>query len=81
MDAQKLKTASDVLADLAASGTSVSSWAREHGFSNELVHAVLSGRCLGRIGKSHCIKVLLGMKSGSIPSQSRLLRPDERESV
>lgn len=45
-----------------ASGTNVSEWARQRGFSLTLVHQVLSGkrRCIR--GESHRIAVALGIK-------------------
>ena len=46
-------------------GTSVSEWAREHGYPASLVYRVMSGRETRR-GKSHDIAVLLGIKSGTL---------------
>ncbi|WP_082451029.1 DNA-binding protein [Sphingomonas sp. Leaf22] len=45
-----------------ASGTNVSEWARERGFSLTLVHQVLSGRRRCIRGDSHRIAVALGIK-------------------
>ncbi|MGN7160155.1 DNA-binding protein [Sphingomonas sp. SAFR-052] len=45
-----------------ASGTNVSEWARERGFSLTLVHQVLSGRRRCIRGESHRIAVALGIK-------------------
>lgn len=46
-----------------ASGTNVSEWARERGFSLTLVHQVLSGRRRCIRGESHRIAVALGIKA------------------
>lgn len=47
----------------AASGTNVSEWARDRGFSLRLVHQILRGerRCIR--GDSHRIAVALGIKA------------------
>jgi len=53
---------------LAHHGVSVARWAREHGFSRELVYQVLAGQKKGVRGQSHDIAVLLGMKAGALRS-------------
>lgn len=60
----KLRTPEEARAWLNYQGISVAQWAREHGFSAELVRQVMSGskRCLR--GQSHNIAVALGMKEG-----------------
>jgi gp16 family phage-associated protein len=45
-----------------ASGTNVSHWARDRGFSLKLVHAILRGDRSCRRGESHRIAVALGIK-------------------
>lgn len=45
-----------------ASGTNVSEWARERGFSLKLVHSILRGDRSCRRGESHRIAVALGIK-------------------
>ncbi|WP_414714295.1 DNA-binding protein [Sphingobium sp.] len=51
----------------AASGTNISEWAREHGFSVSLVQAVLTGKRRCRRGESHQIAVALGIKDPASP--------------
>ncbi|MEY2883727.1 MAG: hypothetical protein RL490_1451 [Pseudomonadota bacterium] len=43
-------------------GAGVSEWARRHGFTEKLVHAVLSGTRPCTRGKSHDIAIALGLK-------------------
>ncbi|MBI3043578.1 MAG: DNA-binding protein [Betaproteobacteria bacterium] len=62
------RSAEDVRREFERKGTSIAEWAREHGVSSQLVSGVLSGRIRGRIGRSHRIAVLLGMKDGEIAS-------------
>ena len=62
----KTLTREQVKRNFGVSGISVSGWAKEHGFGRHLVHSVLSGRLKARIGKSHKIAVLLGLKKGKI---------------
>lgn len=45
-------------------GQTVSSWARQHGFTPRLVFDVLNGRLHGNYGESHRAAVLLGVKEG-----------------
>jgi gp16 family phage-associated protein len=59
-----LKTPVQVREEFAARGISLSSWARERGFSAELVYQVLSGRKRCIRGQSHQIAVSLGLKAG-----------------
>ncbi|NWK96536.1 DNA-binding protein [Sphingobium lactosutens] len=51
----------------AASGTNISEWAREKGFSVSLVQSVLSGKRACRYGESHRIAVALGIKENVPP--------------
>jgi gp16 family phage-associated protein len=62
------KTAVQVRQELSRKGISISGWASDHGFGKAIVQQVLSGRLKARIGKSHKIAVLLGMKDGEITS-------------
>ncbi|HRI90474.1 MAG TPA: DNA-binding protein [Accumulibacter sp.] len=66
METQKLRTREEVLADFARKGISIRSWAKKNGLSHGCVRGVLSGRLTGRIGQSHKVAVLLGMKEGEI---------------
>lgn len=62
-----LKTPEQVKEDFLRAGISVSEWARDHGFKENLVFEVLAGRAKALRGKSHRIAVLLGLKEGVIP--------------
>ena len=61
-----------------ASGTSISGWARERGFSISLVQSVLSGKRRCRYGESHRIAVALGIKADAPPPGEPLLAAPER---
>ena len=62
----KTKTPEQVRADFRRRGLSFAEWARDHGFSRQLVSAVMNeGRKCYR-GKSHRAAVLLGIKDGAI---------------
>ncbi|GAB3266117.1 DNA-binding protein [Chitinimonas naiadis] len=66
MKARKLRTPQEVREDFIRRGISVSSWAREHGFSRNQVNAVVRGDCKCQYGQAHKIAVLLGIKDGEI---------------
>ena len=57
------------------SGRSIAAWARENEFRQELVYAVLNGRCKATRGESHRIAVQLGLKAGRPRNPS----PDVKE--
>lgn len=59
---EKIKTREQVRSDLLAAGITITQWAKDHGFSRELVYAVLSGRVQGRFGEGHEVAVALGLK-------------------
>lgn len=59
-------TPQEAKAKLDRQGISARAWALEHGFSPTLVHMVLAGERQTRIGKSHNIAVMLGLKEGEI---------------
>lgn len=61
-----IKTAEEALAEFRRTGRSVRSWAKEHDFCEQLVHAVLKGKRPCHRGKSHKVAVLLGIKDGVI---------------
>lgn len=54
------------LARFHRTGTTMTAWALEHGFSPSLVHEILKGKRPCHRGKSHKIAVLLGLKDGVI---------------
>lgn len=64
--AHKMKTADEVRREFLTRGSTISQWARDHGFKKSLVFEVLAGRSKARYGMSHQIAVLLGMKRGQL---------------
>lgn len=64
--AAKRKTAEQARDALEYRGISITQWAKQHGFSRSLVSAVLHGDRPCRIGASHKVAVLLGMKDGEL---------------
>lgn len=61
-----VKTVAEARAEFAAKGQSISGWARENGFSANLVFDILGGRKKCLRGQSHRIAVSLGIKRGII---------------
>lgn len=43
-------------------GVSITEWARSHGYSREVVYALLAGRTRGARGEAHHAAVELGLK-------------------
>lgn len=66
MQENQLKTREQVLEDFANKGISIRSWAIANGLHPSVVHGVLKGKRLGRIGASHKAAVKLGLKHGEI---------------
>ena len=74
-----LKTRSQVRAEFASKGLSISAWAKDNGFSSNMVIAILADnesnprlKCLR--GDAHNIAVKLGIKAGeAITSSTRRL--------
>ena len=64
--AQHVKTVAQVREEFSRIGKPFTEWAREHGYGESLVYEILRGRIKGNRGKSHEIKVLLGLKAGEI---------------
>lgn len=64
--APALKTAEQAREEFDRKGVAVAEWARQNGFSRNLVYGVLSGSKKCFRGQSHKIAVLLGMKHGEI---------------
>lgn len=62
----QFKTREQVLAEFAHKGISINSWARKHEVNSSTVRAVLKEKRAARIGESHKIAVLLGIKAGEI---------------
>ncbi|MDR8258364.1 DNA-binding protein, partial [Acinetobacter baumannii] len=52
--------------ELQKRGLSIADWARQNGFTPELVHQVLNSNKIPVRGKSHQIAVKLGLKDGII---------------
>lgn len=66
MEQPALKTREEILAEFERKGISVRSWAIANGLSPATVSGVLKGRLTGRIGHSHKVAVMLGLKVGEI---------------
>lgn len=61
-----IKTLAEVREEFTIHGLSISGWARENGFSANLVFDILGGRKKCLRGQSHRIAVSLGIKKGVI---------------
>jgi gp16 family phage-associated protein len=59
---QTVRSPAEVREDFERHGVSISKWARDRGFDESLVRAVLLERAKGRYGKAHEIAVALGLK-------------------
>ncbi|EPG5400546.1 TPA: DNA-binding protein, partial [Acinetobacter baumannii] len=59
-------TSQEVRSELQKRGLSIADWARQNGFTPELVHQVLNSNKIPVRGKSHQIAVKLGLKDGII---------------
>lgn len=55
-------------AALSDQGTTISAWAREHGFNIKTVHTVLSGKRACLYGESFQIAVALGIRTKPAPA-------------
>jgi len=65
-----------IRAQFVASGTNISEWARDRGFSVSLVQSVLAGNRPCRRGESHRIAVALGLKKAvSAPGADKSASP------
>ncbi|EPF5847675.1 DNA-binding protein, partial [Acinetobacter baumannii] len=60
------RTSQEVRSELQKRGLSIADWARQNGFTPELVHQVLNSNKIPVRGKSHQIAVKLGLKDGII---------------
>lgn len=63
-----IRRGEEVRAEFNLRGISISAWARQHGFSAQLVYQVLDGRKRCLRGQSHQIAVKLGLKVGIVGS-------------
>lgn len=61
-----MRTSQEVRSELQKRGLSIADWARQNGFTPELVHQVLNSNRAPVRGKSHEIAVKLGLKDGII---------------
>lgn len=59
----RVLSANEVKSWFDASGTTVTDWAKAHGFPREIVYALLSGRIRGRRGMAHEAAVALRLKA------------------
>lgn len=66
MEVKKTLSLEEAKSNLDKQGLSVSKFAKINQVSPNLVQAILDGRVKCRIGKSHKIGVLLGLKEGEI---------------
>jgi gp16 family phage-associated protein len=66
MSLNGLKTKDQVKAEFIRTGTSIAGWARQHNVNRALVGAILNEERPCRIGQSHKIAVLLGIKNGEV---------------
>lgn len=63
MKTQKILTLQEARDKLNSQGLSVKKWSELNGVRPNLVRSILSGKVKGRIGKSHKVAVLLGIKA------------------
>lgn len=63
---KKLKTGADVRAEWKRKGVTIRSWCKQHGFSEQQVSFILSGKAPCHRGNAHKIAVILGIKDGVI---------------
>ncbi|HCQ8872315.1 DNA-binding protein [Acinetobacter baumannii] len=61
-----MRTSQELRSELQKRGLSIADWARQNGFTPELVHQVLNSNKIPVRGKSHQIAVKLGLKDGII---------------
>ncbi|MER8347287.1 DNA-binding protein [Acinetobacter baumannii] len=61
-----MRTSQEVRSELQKRGLSIADWARQNGFTPELVHQDLNSNKIPVRGKSHQIAVKLGLKDGII---------------
>jgi gp16 family phage-associated protein len=64
--------ADEIRREFARQGVSISSWARAHGYSSQLVYQVLAGRKRCVRGQCHQIAVRLGLKEGVLGSVANI---------
>jgi len=78
MTKKPIRTPQEARAWLDYLGITISQWARDNGFSETLVHEVLTGRRPCRRGQSHNIAVALGMKAGIPTTRPARVPPAQR---
>lgn len=66
MKARKTLSLQEAKENLDRNGVSIRSWALKNNFTPSLVNSVMKGKVSCRIGASHKIAVLLGIKDGEI---------------
>ncbi|MGE4314577.1 DNA-binding protein [Acinetobacter sp.] len=59
----QIKNPTQVKQEFINSGTPVSKWATENGFTPQEVYKVLNGQSKGNFGRAHKIAVALGLKT------------------
>ncbi len=74
-----MRTTQDVKNELQKRGLSIAEWARQNGFTPELVHQVLNSNKTPMRGKSHAIAVKLGLKDGIIEPDFNFEKMEENK--
>jgi len=81
MTKKSIRTPQEARAWLDYLGITIAQWSRDNGFSETLVHEVLTGRRPCRRGQSHNIAVALGMKAGIPTTRPARVSPAQRRSI
>lgn len=66
MKSNHIKTIEQVKAELLSKGLSIAKWASKNAVSKHQTYLILQGKRGYKIGESHKIAVLLGIKEGEI---------------
>jgi len=78
MTKKSIRTPQEARAWLDYLGITIAQWSRDNGFSETLVHEVLTGRRPCKRGQSHNIAVALGMKAGIPTTRPARVSPAKR---
>jgi len=81
MTRKPTRTPEEARAWLEYLGITIAQWSRDNGFSQALVHEVLSGRRPCKRGQSHNIAVTLGIKAGIPTTRPARVPPAMRQRV
>jgi gp16 family phage-associated protein len=72
---QSIRTKEQVQEWFETHGIAISDWAKENGFTANVVYTLLSGRTRGRRGEAHRAAIALGMKPTPGSSDRDLFGP------